>query len=463
MRRVVPAWVIVLALIGAASPARPSQAQSQPSPPTPSGEPIQLSILDAVGRALDRNLGVLTSAAKIDRARGERWLALSRLLPTVNGRLAESLQKTNLEAFGFGAGSGPLPPGFRTIVGPFNVFDARVYVSQSILNFGALNNLRSETHSLGAARFSYQSARDLVVLVTANAYLQALAAAARAESARAQVQTAQALHQQAVDLKQGGLVAGIDVLRAQLQMNTQLQRATTTRNDYEKAKLQLARIIGLPPGQTFTLTDTLPEAPAPDISLDEALDRAYKSRPDYQAALERVRAAEATRAAVVGDALPSVQVTADYGGIGLTPGTARGTFAVVGAVTVPIFQGGRVRGRLLQADADLRDRRAEAEDQKAGIYYDVRTAFLDLEASGDQLKVAGEARDLAAQELTAARDRFAAGIASNVEVVQAQEAVALAGEQYISALYSYNVSKAALARGLGVAEDMVRQLLGGSR
>jgi outer membrane protein TolC len=130
---------------------------------------------------------------------------------------------------------------------------------------------------------------------------------------------------------------------------------------------------------------------------------------------------------------------------------------------VPIFQGGRTRGRLLEADADIRRRRTEAEDMKAGIYYDIRTAFLDLQATDQQLQVATKARDLAGQQLTQSRDRFAAGVASNIEVVQAQESVAVANEQYIAALYGYDLAKGALIRGIGTAEDTLRQLMGGSR
>ena len=348
-------------------------------------------------------------------------------------------------------------------MGPFNVFDARVYLSQAVIDLHALNDARAERHNVAAAEYSYKSARDLVVLVAANGYLQALAAGARADSARAQVETADALFRQAGDLKQGGLIAGIDVLRAQVQLNTERQRATAAQNDFEKAKLQLARVIGLPLGQSFSLSDEIPFVPVPDMTLDEALDRAYKTRPDYQAALERVRAAESARTAILGEALPSLRVTADYGDIGLTVGSAHGTFSLVGAVNIPIFQGGRTQGRVAEADADLRNRRAEAEDMKAGVYYDVRTAFLDLQATREQLEVATNARDLASQQLTQSRDRFAAGVADNLEIVQAQEAVARASEQYIAALYGYNVSKALLARGLGVAEDAVRQYLGGIR
>src|SRR5439155_14618594 len=191
-----------------------------------------------------------------------------------------------------------------------------------------------------------KNARDIVVLVSANAYAQALAASALVDAAQAQLDTAQALQRQAVDMKQSGLVAGIDVLRAEVQLDTARQRVTATRAEFDKSKLQLARIIGLPLGQAFTLADEMRSVPFPDMTLDAALDRAYQSRSDYQAALARVEAAEANRRAIAGEALPSLRVTADYGEIGLSPARAQASFNVTGAVNVPIFQGGRTRGKL---------------------------------------------------------------------------------------------------------------------
>jgi outer membrane protein TolC len=473
VRAATPFLILSVAVIACGTAGR-ANAQGQPSASSapagmspflrgvPSGtltpDALSLSITDAIGRALEHNLGVLMAEEGVDHARGVRWTALSGLLPDVNGRLAETRQKINLEAFGF-----PLPAGIPSLVGPFNVFDARVYLSQSILDLHAINDARAERHNVAAAEYSSKSARDLVVLVAANAYLQALAASARVDSARAQLQTADALYQQAGDLKQAGIVAGLDVLRAQVQLNTERQRSTAARNDFEKAKLQLARLIGLPAGQTFTLSDQIPPVPIPDMTLESALERAYAARPDYQAALERLRAAEAARRAIIGEALPSLRVTADFGELGLTPSSAHGTFSMVGALNVPIFQGGRSQGRLIEADADLRNRRSEAEDLKAGIYYDVRSAFLDLQSTSEQLAVATSGRDLASEQLTQARDRFAAGVGASLDVVQAQEAVALANEQYIAAVYGYNVSKALLARGMGAAEEAIRQYLGGSR
>jgi len=464
--------VLLLATPAAAQPRIDIQTQVAPAVTpflggVPTGtathEVITITVLDAVVRALQHNLGVLLAEQGVGRARGVRWKMLSELMPNVNGRISETRQKINLQAFGFGSAGGPSFPGVPDIVGPFNVFDARVSVSQSVVDFAALNDARAETHNIEAARLMSASARDFVINVAGTLYVHALGSRARAESARAQQQTAQALYDQALNLKQNGLVAGIDVLRAEVQLSTETQRATVNANEFEKAKLQLARAIGLPLGQDFALDANLPGLPMSDLTVDSAIEQAYRTRPDYQAALERVRAAEATRRAAASGLLPTVRVNADYGDIGLSPSDAQVTYALSGVVSIPIFQGGRVRGKLLEADADLRQRRAEAEDLKASIYYEVRTAFLDLEATAQQLKTGTRARDLAAQQLIQARDRFAAGVASNIEVVQAQEAVAIANEQFISAQYGYDLAKGGLLKGIGTGEAVLRQLLGGAR
>lgn len=425
---------------------------------TAAAQPIALTLGEAISRALDANLGLLLADQQRTRAQSARWTALSALLPQVDGRVGETRQVVNLAAFGF-----PLPAGTNPIVGPFNVFDARVAVAQSIFDFKALNEAQAGRLGLEAADFSYKSARDLVVLVTTDTYLRASAAASRAESAAAQLRTAEALQAQATDLKNAGIVAGIDVLRARLQVSTQRQRTTAAQNETAKARLQLARVIGLPPGQPFTLAGDVPMLTTPVTSLEDALTRARAGRPDYRAALARVHAAEATRRAATGESLPSIQLNANYGEIGRTVSSAERTYAVTGTVTVPLFAGGRRVGHRLAADAELRSRQAEADDLRGAIDFEVRTSFLDLQTSEEQLAVAAEAQMLADQQLTQTRDRLAAGIATSIEVVQAQEAVALASDQYIAAQYGVNRAKAALARDLGEGEAIARRDIGGIR
>jgi outer membrane protein TolC len=424
---------------------------------TATQQPIPVSILQAIRQSLEHNLGVLEAEEAVGRQTGARWQALSGLLPNVNASVSETRRKTNLEAFGF-----PLGPTFPRVVGPFNVFDARVFLTQSVFDLQSLNETRAESHQLAAARHEARGARELVVLVAANLYLEGLAAQARASTARAQLETAQALQTQAEDLRRGGIVAGIDVVRAEVRVSTDRQRTTASRADFEKIKLQLARVMGLPIGQEITLSDQVPPVPVPEMTLEQALERAYSQRPDYLAAKERFDAAEATRKAAVSEHVPSVALNADYGAIGLTAPSALSTFAVTGTLNIPVFDGGRTRGRIQQATADRNIRKAEFDDLRSQIYYDVRAAFLDLEATSEEMQAATRSRELSALQLTQARDRFAAGIANNIEVIQAQEAVALANEQYIDAVFSFNLSKAVLGRALGGVEEAIAKYLGGT-
>jgi len=220
-------------------------------------------------------------------------------------------------------------------------------------------------------------------------------------------------------------------------------------------------VIGLPLGQEFALTDKAPYEPLSTPGLDESLRRAYTSRSDYRAGLSRVRAAELARKAATAGYYPSADLQADYGDIGINPATSNGTFHVAGTVTIPLFQGGKVHGDVLQAEAALRQTRSQLEDLRGRIDNEVRTTLLDLSAAAEQVEVARSSVDLAQQTLSQAQDRFSAGVADNLEVIQAQETVASANENYISSLYAHNLAKVSYARAIGYAEEGVKQYLKG--
>ncbi|HMF59307.1 MAG TPA: TolC family protein [Vicinamibacterales bacterium] len=466
MTRLKLACALLAALVSAPSAyAQTDSPGGRPAPPAPftgsvpqgtaTAEPLPLSLKDAVNRGLQFNLGLLLQEEAVKAAHGARWRALADLLPNISASGDAIRQVINLEAYGF--------PGEPKIIGPFNVFDARVFLSQPVVDITAINSARAAAANQRAETLGVRTARDLVTLVAVNLYVQSVAAASRIEAAHAQEETARALFTQASDMKQSGVVAAIDVLRAQVQVQNQRQRAIRAENEFERSKLQLARAIGLPAGQPFTLSDKIPYAPIPDVTLDSALKTAFASRPDYLAAKERVAAAEASARAANGELLPTLHVDADYGAVGQSPSAAHPTYRMAATIRVPIFEGGRATGRRLEASAELKRRQAELEDFKGRLDYDVRTALLDLAASGQQLEAAQTTVTLAGQELEQARDRFAAGVAGNIEVTQAQESVASASESYISALYANNLAKAMLARAVGTAEQSVLEFLGGSK
>ncbi|MCU1335994.1 MAG: outer rane efflux protein [Bryobacterales bacterium] len=435
------------------------QNQFQGSVPTgaPSSTPLALTLREAIDRGLKANLGLLVSDAAKDNARGERLRALSALMPQLNAKAAETVQQISLNTIGlnFQIPGVSIP----TVVGPFHYTDIRAYASWTAFDYNARKNYKSAQESQRAAQLSVLDARDLVVQATANGYLQIIADASRVDAIRSQVETSQALYDRAVDQQNAGTAAGIDVLRSQVELKQQQQRLLAQRNQFEKDKLTLGRVIGLPPGQVFNISETAPFAPLAAMTQDQALQAAIQQRPDYQSYKARVRAAEETVKAARGERYPIADVTADYGDVGPTLGKSHGTFSFVASARITIFDGGRIAGDIIQARAALKQRQDELADLGGQIDYQVRSAFLDIGSAADQVAVARDNLDLANQTLVQARDRFSAGVTDNIEVVQAQESVAAANDTLISALFAHNVAKVGLARALGGTEQGIQQFL----
>ncbi len=408
---------------------------------------------------MKQNLGLVSGDQNIRLARARQSQVASALRPSVTARVADTEQQVNLAAFGFSFKF----PGVNipTIVGPFNVFDARAYYSQPILDFSAINNSRAASHLTKAAEFTYKDSRDLVVLLVAAGYLQTIANQARIDEARSEVTTAQALYQRAQDRLKAGLSPALDALRSQVELQSEQSRLRSLVNDFAKDKLALARLIGLPLRQNFVLSDKVPYAQLAPPDLSAALDQSLKTRSDYKSAEARVQAAEAAKRASVAQRYPSLAVNADYGDIGSSPWNSHGTFSASVGMRVSIFDGGRIKGEIEQSDAELQQRKAELADLAGRIEYDVRTALLDLETAADQVEVARSSVEVARQALIQSQDRFGAGVADNIEVVQAQTSVASAATAYIDSLYAHNVAKVSLARALGVADQGLTRYLGG--
>lgn len=417
---------------------------------------LQLTFGDAIERALRQNLAGLLSEYNTVEARGEKWQKLSDLLPNINGDVQEVRQITSLEALGF---NGSLIPGIPKVIGPFSYFDVRASATQRVFDWKSIQKYRSSVIGETVAQHNLKDARDLVVLAAGNAYLQAIAGAARVETAQAQVDTAKALYNKAVVQQQAGVAPAIDTLRAQVEYQTRQQQLIAATSDYAKQKISLARVIGLATRQEFELADKSPYQAFPIPDLETSVQRAYSFRSDYKAAHDRLVAAQLELSAATAGYYPSLDVAANFGEIGSTPGGVLPTYALFGTLNIPIFQGGKVHGDVLKAEASFRQAQAQMADIRAQIDQDIRNALLDLKSSGDQVEVAQSSVNLAEQALAQSQDRFSAGVTDNLEVVQAQEALASAHENLISSLYMHNLAKVSFARALGRAEEGVREYL----
>ena len=419
----------------------------------------KLSLKEAVARGLEYNLGAVGLSLALQQAQGQARVVRSALLPNVNGNLAETVQQTNLKAAGFRFTS-PFP-GFSipSIVGPFNYFDLRARLTQTVADVTAWNNYRSSKETLHANEFFAQDSKDLVVLAVGGTYLQVIAARARVESAKAQLDTANALYEQTAQQRSVGLLAQIDVNKSQVQVLTQKQRLASLQNDLAKQKINLARLTGLPPNDRYELSDDVPFADAPVTGEEDAVRQALMQRPDIKAADAQIRAAERALTAARAERLPSLSLSADYGVIGTNPAESHGTFTFTGTLKIPIWQGGRTEGDIEQANAALAQRRAEMEDLRSRVESEVRNAFLDLQAATSQVEVARQNLDVTRETLTLTRQRFDAGITDSVEVSQAQSSVASAELDYINSVFAHNVAKLSLARAAGGAAESLQRFL----
>ena len=422
-----------------------------------SATPVELSLEDAVARGLKQNLGGVLATDVVTDARGERWQVLSELLPNVVTDTGFGVHQINVKA-DFGLTIHGEPP----IIGPFGYFDSRAYLTQSAFDWGSIERARSSKAQVSSAEFSAKDAREIVVLVIVSNYLLVIADQSEVESATSQRDTAKALYQQTSDQKTAGLASAVDVLRSQVQLQSREQKLIVAQNNLAKQKLVLARAIGLPLGQKFETTTRVPYRELTPSSLDEAIQSAYRARPDFQSQINQVRSAELARKAASAERYPSLGVETDYGLSGVNPGSSHGTVDAAATLRIPIFQGGRVHGDVLRADASLSRERQRLEDLRAKIDQEVRDAYLDLESAAEEVSVEKSAVTLATQNLQQSRDRFVSGVTDNIEVVQAQDALAVASDGYIASLYSHNVAKISLARAIGVAESGFAEYMEGN-
>ena len=448
--------------LGAATTGNSNAGQtSQLTGSVPSGpatnEVLHLTLRDAVTQALKYNLGSIESAENTQQARGERLVALSALLPQISAEVSETAQQLALATLGIKKELPDLP----AVIGPFAYSLVQGNVSATLFSYESIQHFRSAQTAEQAAKLSYQDILDVVTLIVGNAYLQVIADGSHVEAQEAQVRIAKALYDQAVDQLQAGTAPKIDVTRTEVQWHTEQYNLSVARNNFAIAKLVLGRAIGLPLGQQYELADQLPYSNLNPPTLEEALDAAYKMRSDFRAALDSQKAATQALAAAKGERYPVVAMTGNYGDVGETFGHSHGAFFVQGGVSVPIFTGGRIKGDITQAEATLRQRKAESENLRGQVDYDVRSAYLNLSAAKEQVDVATRNVALANENLARSKDRFTSGVTDSVEVVQAEQSLAGANDQYIASLYSHNFAKLSLARALGVARTNYQQYLGG--
>jgi len=397
---------------------------------------------------------VILSATETASARGHRLSQLQSLLPSVDGAIKDTVMQADLAAEGLRI------PGFPTIIGPFGYQDFRASLNWSLVDVASLRNYLEAEHNFASAQLSAQDARDLVVLTVGNAYLLAVADEAQVSSVEAQVSTSKVSLNQAVSNHQAGTAPMLDELRARVDYQTLEQQLIVAKNSLEKDKLALARTIGLPLAQSFTLADKAPYAAFDQIDVDATIRQAHANRKDLAAMVEQVKAAEQQRKSATADRFPTLSVAGDYGDIGVNIRHSHGTEDLTGTISVPLFDEFALRGEAAMAQSQLDTAKAQLSDKNAQVDADIRDALLDIQSAQKLVEVARSSVDLANEALSEAQQRYANGVSDNLAVSQAEQSVAQADNQYVSSLYRHNVAKLSLARALGAGQSY-KNYLGG--
>ena len=449
------ALVVYLAGRSACAQTSSSSYQGSVSQQKATAGVLPLSLDDAIHMGLKNNLGAILQNTSVKTAGGQKLQQLQALLPDIKGTAQDSVSQVNLQAEGLRI------PGFPAVIGPFGYTDFRIQLDQALINVSSLQNYLAARHNFSASKLSAKDSANLVVLTVGNAYLVCLADEARISSVQAQVYTSQVSLHQAIQNHLNGVSPRLDELRARVDYQTQEQSLISAQDQYQKDQIALARVIGLPLGQKFKLTNETPYAQFDTPSIDQAMAQALKNRNDLKAAEEQVKAAERSLSAAHAERLPKLTAEVDYGEIGVNPSNSYATLNATGKASGPIFEEGKLRGDARVADAQLEQARAQLNNLQGQIRADVKDAILDIQAAEKLVSVSHSNVELANETLQEAQQRFQAGVSDNLAVSQAQSSVAQANDQYVSSLYQFNVAKLSLARAVGVAQTDYKSYLGG--
>src|SRR6266496_1787332 len=357
------------------------------------------------------------------------------------------------------AGTAPVVElaGLRTLIGPFNTYDSRLQVTQTLLDFSSVGRVRAARAQATGVIAEGGAASEAAAGTAALAYLRTARAAAVVGARQADSAIAAELVGLAQAQRAAGVSAAIDVTRARTQLVVAEGALVVARNQRDRAGIDLARALGLDPATPLQLTDTLTAAlgaantPA---NPDSAVALAVARRPDLAAEAARGDAARRAAAAISAERLPRIGLEADYGGNGPTVPSSIGTGQIAVSVSLPILDGFRREGRAAEQQAVVRESAVRTRDLQHQIAADVAGAFLDLSAAAAQQTIAAERLRLAQDELAQARERFKAGVAGNIEVIDAQASLIRARDTDIDARFAAAAARVNLARAVGLAQTL---------
>jgi outer membrane protein TolC len=412
-------------------------------------QPLKLTLREAVQKALKQNPQVQIAALNLAQSREDVAIARANLLPQASFQATERVSRINAYAL-FGK---PFP-GIAQHIGPFENFQTGPYFSSPILDLTLWRRWRASKESVKASSAQVDAVREEYAALVVSQYLGSMRAAADVRAAQSRVDLAQALYKQADDLQKAGAGTGIDTLRANVELQNETQNLIVAQTNVQTSLYGLARLLNIDPAQPVELADNMSFFETPAIDVDRSLEAAYGNRPEMQALRAQAQELELRKQAARAERLPSGRFDGYWTYLGLGPASVIPSYTYEGTLTIPLFTGGRIGAEVAHAELEQKKNTQQQQEERNAIALEVKTAVAQMEAARHQVEVANLGVKLAGEEVGQARDRFQAGVANNIEVVQAQDALARANDNQIVALYRYNQARADLAHATGQTQNL---------
>ncbi len=412
---------------------------------------LRLTLDQAVGLALKQNPTAQIAIMQAAQSEQDKNIARADLLPQASANISDEAQKVNLRAeFG---GKAPFP-GFPATLGPYQIFSAGPSFGMPVFDLTLWRRYQAARNTLNSSKANSLSTREQVILLVVSQYIGTLRAVANVEASQSRVSLAQALYDQAADLQKEGVGTGIDTLRANVELQNEKQRLIEAETDRETSQFALSRLLNLDPRQAIELADSLSFYDTPQPEVEPSMDLALASRQEWKALESQIKAAGYQKKAAQDSRLPYLRFDGELAYVGTSGNTALPTRTYQASVNMPLFTGGRIHAETVRADLEIKKLEQQKDDLRNQIALDVKTALLNLQSARNEVQVANLGVQLSNEEVDQARDRFKAGVANNIEVIQAQDSLARANDNQIVALYRFNQARADLARAIGQMEKV---------
>jgi outer membrane protein len=418
-------------------------------PANASVQALRLTLDQAVALALKQNPTAQIAVLAYAQSLQDKNISRANLLPQAQLSVSDAVRRQNIET-----GIGVRIPGFPVHAGPFQIFQAGPTVGAPIFDLTLWRRYQAARDSADASRATSLSTREQVILLVVSQYIGSLRAIANVQASQSRVDLAQALYDQAADLQKEGVGTGIDTLRANVELQNEKQRLIEAEADRETSLYALSKLLNLDPRQPIELADSLSFFDTPQPDMEASIEQALADRQEWKSLESQMKAAQAEKRASWDSRLPSVRFDGNWAYQGISSATGIPTYTYQASVNMPLFTGGRIHAEIVRANLEIQKLEQQQADLRNQIALDVKTALINLNSARNEVQVANLGIQLSNEEVLQARDRFRAGVANNIEVIQAQDSLARANDNQIAALYRFNQARADLARSIGQMEKI---------